>query len=89
MTTPTPKGVGVVTLLGIEIKCLEERFETDDPAAVLLRAIKLAEPEMDNRRRALNTKMGMGIERAKAEGRYVCGKAPYDYHGSEIKRIGL
>lgn len=64
-------------LLGVEAKCLEEQFDTNDPSSVILRAIKLAEPEMDNRRRALNTKMGM--ERAKSEGRYVCGKAPFGY----------
>lgn len=57
-------------LLGVEVKCLEEQFDTNDPSSVILRAIKLAEPEMDNRRRALNTKMGM--ERARSEGRYVC-----------------
>lgn len=60
---------------GVEAKCLEERFDINDPTSVLLRAIKLAEPEMDNKRRALNTKMGM--ERARAEGRYMCGKAPH------------
>ena len=66
-----------LSLLDIEVKCLEEQLDANDPASVLLRAIKLAEPEMDNRRRALNTKMG--IERAKAEGRYMCGKAPFGY----------
>lgn len=44
-------------------------------SSVLLRAIKLAEPEMDNRRRALNTKMGM--ERAKLKD--AIGKAPVGY----------
>lgn len=69
--------IAKLALLGVEVKCLEEQLDANDPASVLIRAIKLAEPEMDNRRRALNTKMGM--ERAKAEGRYVCGKAPFGY----------
>jgi hypothetical protein len=66
-----------IALLGVEVKCLEEQLDSNDPAAVLLRAIKLAEPEMENKRRAINTKMG--IERAKSEGRYMCGKAPLGY----------
>ena len=33
---------------GVEVKCLEETYDTSDPAAVMLRAIKMAEPEMDN-----------------------------------------
>jgi site-specific DNA recombinase len=63
--------------LGIEVRCLEETLDHSDPASVLLRAIKLAEPEMDNRRRAKNTQMG--LRRARKEGRYPCGKAPLGY----------
>ena len=37
----------------------------------------MAEPEMDNRRRAKNTQMG--IRRALKEGRYACGAAPIGY----------
>ena len=48
------------------VKCLEETYDTSDPAAVMLRAIKMAEPEMDNRRRAKNTQMG--IRRTLKEG---------------------
>jgi site-specific DNA recombinase len=43
----------------------------------MLRAIKMAEPEMDNRRRAKNTQMG--IRRTRKEGRYACGAAPIGY----------
>lgn len=64
-------------LLGIEVICLEETLDTSDPASVLIRAIKLAEPEMDNRRRSMNTRMG--IRRALKEGRYACGAAPLGY----------
>jgi site-specific DNA recombinase len=64
-------------LHGIEVICLEETLDNSDPASVLLRAIKLAEPEMDNRRRSINT--SMGICRALKEGRYACGRAPLGY----------
>lgn len=62
---------------GVEVKCLEETYDTSDPASVMLRAIKMAEPEMDNRRRAKNTQMG--IRRALKAGRYACGGAPIGY----------
>jgi len=62
---------------GVTIKCLEETLDDSDPCAVLLSAIKMAEPEMDNRRRAKNTQMG--IRRALKEGRYACGAAPVGY----------
>lgn len=62
---------------GVEVKCLEETYDTSDPASVMLRAIKMAEPEMDNRRRAKNTQMG--IRRALKAGRYACGAAPIGY----------
>lgn len=62
---------------GVDVKCLEETYDTSDPAAVMLRAIKMAEPEMDNRRRAKNTQMG--IRRTRKEGRYACGAAPVGY----------
>lgn len=62
---------------GVDVKCLEETYDTSDPAAVMLRAIKMAEPEMDNRRRAKNTQMG--IRRTLKEGRYACGAAPIGY----------
>ena len=62
---------------GVEIRCLEETLDFSDPASVLLRAIKLAEPEMDNRRRAKNTQIG--LRRALKEGRYCTGRAPVGY----------
>ena len=62
---------------GVEVKCLEDTYDTSDPASVMLRAIKMAEPEMDNRRRAKNTQMG--IRRALKAGRYACGAAPIGY----------
>jgi site-specific DNA recombinase len=62
---------------GVEVKCLEETYDTSDPSAVMLRAIKMAEPEMDNRRRAKNSQMG--IRRTLKEGRYATGAAPIGY----------
>ena len=62
--------------LGIEVRCLEETISSKDPAFPLFRALKLAEGEMDNRRRALNTTTG--IVRARKEGRYT-GPPPKGY----------
>lgn len=62
---------------GIEVRCLEETLDSSDPCSVVIRALKLAEPEMDNLRRAKNTQMG--LRRALKEGRYVCGKPPIGY----------
>jgi DNA invertase Pin-like site-specific DNA recombinase len=55
--------------LGVQVKCLEETVSPKDPAFPLFRVLKLAEGEMDNRRRALNTTSG--IVRARKEGRYT------------------
>lgn len=62
--------------LGVQVKCLEETISPKDPAFPLFRALKLAEGEMDNRRRALNTTSG--IVRARKEGRYT-GTPPKGY----------
>ncbi len=62
--------------LGVQVKCLEETISHKDPAFPLFRALKLAEGEMDNRRRALNTTSG--IVRARKEGRYT-GTPPKGY----------
>lgn len=73
--------------LGVQVICLEETVSRKDPAFPLMRAIKLAEGEMDNRRRALNTTSG--IVRARKEGRYT-GTPPKGYkreknaHGKTI-----
>lgn len=73
--------------LGVKVKCLEETISENDPAFPLFRALKLAEGEMDNRRRAMNTKTG--IVRARKEGRYT-GPSPKGYkreRNSEGKSI--
>lgn len=62
--------------LGVQVICLEETISPKDPAFPLYRALKLAEGEMDNRRRALNT--SSGIVRARKEGRYT-GPPPKGY----------
>lgn len=62
---------------GVKVKCLEETYDTSDPSSIMLKAIKIAEPEMDNRRRAKNTQMG--IRRALKAGRYASGTAPVGY----------
>lgn len=62
--------------LGVQVVCLEKTISPKDPAFPLYRALKLAEGEMDNRRRALNTTTG--IVRARKEGRYT-GNPPKGY----------
>lgn len=62
--------------LGVRVVCLEETVSPNDPMFPLYRAFKLAEGEMDNRRRALNTITG--IVRARKEGRYT-GTPPKGY----------
>lgn len=62
--------------LGVQVVCLEGTISPKDPAFPLYRALKLAEGEMDNRRRALNTTTG--IVRARKEGRYT-GTPPKGY----------
>lgn len=62
---------------GVEVRCLEESYDTSDPTSIMYRAIKIAEAEMDNRRRAKNTQMG--IRRALKAGRYASGAAPFGY----------
>lgn len=62
--------------LRVQVICLEETVSRKDPAFPLFRALKLAEGEMDNRRRALNT--SSGIVRARKEGRYT-GTPPKGY----------
>ena len=53
--------------LGVKVRCLEETLDSSDPVFGLVRAFKIAEPEVDNRRRAQNTQIG--IRRALKEGR--------------------
>jgi DNA invertase Pin-like site-specific DNA recombinase len=62
--------------LGVQLVCLEETISPKDPAFPLFRVLKIAEGEMDNRRRALNT--SSGIVRARKEGRYT-GTPPKGY----------
>jgi site-specific DNA recombinase len=62
--------------LGVKVVCLEETISQKDPMFPMYRAFKIAEGEMDNRRRALNTTTG--IVRARKEGRYT-GPPPKGY----------
>lgn len=62
---------------GVEVRCLEDSYDTSDPTSIMFRAIKIAEAEVDNRRRAKNTQMG--IRRTLKAGRYASGTAPIGY----------
>lgn len=62
---------------GVEVRCLEDSYDTSDPTSIMFRAIKIAEAEVDNRRRVKNTQMG--IRRTLKAGRYASGAAPIGY----------
>ena len=62
--------------LGVQVKCLEETVSPRDPVFPYIRALKIAEGQSDNMRRALNTTTG--IVRARKEGRYT-GPPPIGY----------
>ena len=52
VTTKAYVEIDRLAKLGVELVCLEETISPKDPASPLFRALKLAEGEMDNRRRA-------------------------------------
>ena len=62
--------------LGIQVDAIEQSLDDDIPENLILQAVFLATPEVENRRRARATTQGM--RRAKKEGRWV-GKAPKGY----------
>ena len=61
---------------GVEVQAVEQPVDVSVPENKLMLAFYLAAPEVENERRALNTKMGM--RRAMREGRHVSG-APKGY----------
>lgn len=61
---------------GVQVLTLEINFDDDLPESLLIKAITLAMPEAENRRRALNTKSGM--RKAQRDGRWVAS-APKGY----------
>ena len=62
--------------LNIYPNAIEQPINTDNPEDLLMLAIYLASPEVDNRRRSLNVKVGM--RRSRKEGRYL-GSTPKGY----------
>ena len=71
--------LNMITLLkkyGVEVEAIEQQLDSDVPENLLMQAIYLATPQVENARRSLNTKTGM--RRALKEGRYM-GSAPFGY----------
>ena len=65
--------------LGIEVEAIEQKLDNSVPENLIMKALYLAIPEVENLRRSLNTTAGM--RRAKREGRYV-STAPYGFKNS-------
>jgi site-specific DNA recombinase len=69
-------GTSMLRKHGIEVDCREKNFDPNIPEDLLIQAIHLAIPEVENIRRSKNTKEG--IRRALEEGRFP-QKAPRGY----------
>src|SRR5690606_15235545 len=78
--------LGMITELkkyGVEFNTIEQNNDTSSPESLLIHVINLVLPQIDNDRRALNTKQGM--RRAQKEGHWM-GTAPKGY--DNIQRNG-
>jgi site-specific DNA recombinase len=62
--------------LGVEVEAIEQKLDNTVPENLIMKALYLAIPEVENLRRSLNTTTGM--RRARREGRYV-STAPYGF----------
>lgn len=62
--------------LGVEVQAIQQFLDFKVPESKIMLAIYLAQPEVDNDRRSLNTISGM--RRSRKEGRWA-GTAPYGY----------
>ena len=69
--------------LGVRVQAIEQPIDLDIPEQRMMLAVYLAAPEVENRRRSLNTKVGM--RRALHEGRW-CSMAPYGYSNTRDER---
>lgn len=65
--------------LGVECEAMEQPLDMRIPENILMLAIFLATPQIENERRAIN--ITAGIRRAHKEGRY-CSPAPFGYRYS-------
>ena len=68
--------IGKLQKLGIKPLAIEQPINTDVPEELLMLAIYLASPEVENKRRSLNVTVGM--RRSRQEGRYL-GATPKGY----------
>jgi DNA invertase Pin-like site-specific DNA recombinase len=64
---------------GVEVEAIEQPLDDDIPENLLMKAIYLATPQVENARRSLNTKNGM--RKALKEGRWMA-TAPFGYKNS-------
>lgn len=62
--------------LGVEVQAIEQPLDLSIPENLMIHAVYLALPEIDNRRRSM--KITTGVRASKMEGRWL-GKAPYGY----------
>jgi site-specific DNA recombinase len=69
---------------GIGLECIENHIIIDTPEAMIPFVLNLVLPEVDNKRRGLNTKRGM--RQALKEGRWMW-KAPVGYRNDKANRV--
>lgn len=65
--------------LGVEVDAIEQSINSNVPENQILQALYFAVPEVENKRRSINTMSGM--RKAKKEGRWVAS-APFGYKNS-------
>ncbi|HET7116762.1 MAG TPA: recombinase family protein [Hanamia sp.] len=65
--------------LGVEVEAIEQKLDNTVPENLIMKALYLAIPEVENLRRSMNTQSGM--RRAMKEGRYV-STAPYGFRNA-------
>lgn len=74
--------LGMISILkkyGLEVEAIEQPLDDDIPENLLMKAIYLATPQVENARRSLSTKNGM--RKALKEGRWMA-TAPFGYRNS-------
>jgi len=62
--------------LGVEVEAIEQKLDNNVPGNLIMKALYLAIPEVENLRRFLNTTTGM--QRARREGRHE-STPPYGF----------
>ena len=76
--------IGELKNLGVEVLAIDQENDTSIPENILLHAINLALPQIENERLSLRTKAGN--RQALKEGRYI-NRAPFGYKYNRITKL--